>query len=210
MKTIRFGSLDSYEDLNLILTSSQISAPSLKEKYIDVDGADGSIDYTQCYGRIFYEDRDLQFEFTYGGLVDYAEKFSEIQNKLHGKKFDIRISDDLDWFYVGRVTVDKWKSSKAVRNITVTCRCEPYKYKVVKRVHNIETNPQTIRFRNDRMIAKPTFIGTVGYGLQCNGDTIQLAVGVERGGLTFLEGDNDIIVSGGSGVLTINCTVGSL
>ena len=66
LKHILFGKIDSFEELGLILTSSNIEAPALKSNYVKLDGADGSVDFTEAFGRIFYENRKLQFEFTYG------------------------------------------------------------------------------------------------------------------------------------------------
>ena len=41
MKGITFGNLHTYDDLQLILTTKEIGAPTVKSKKIDIEGADG-------------------------------------------------------------------------------------------------------------------------------------------------------------------------
>jgi len=212
LKTVKFNGIDSYEDLGLILTSSSIDAPSVKTNMVSIDGADGSVDYTEAFGEVFYENRKLSFDFTYAGNPEtYADKFSELQNKLHGERMKIVISDDPDFWYMGRVTVDRWKSSKAVRRITVDCDCEPYKYQNVIRKYEITSNPQTIKFKNLRMRTYPALIADEAVGILCNGKSVVLSAGIiNQGVIRFTKDDNTIVVSGGLCNLTIECLRGSL
>ena len=212
LKTVKFNEIDSYEDLGLILTSSNIEAPSPKTNTVEIDGADGSVDYTEAFGDVFYGNRKLSFDFTYAGNPEtYADKFSELQNKLHGERMKIVISDDPDFWYVGRVTVDRWKSSKAVRRITVDCDCEPYKYQNVIRKYEITSNPQTIKFKNLRMMVYPKLLADSAVGILCNGKNVVLSAGVaSQGVIRFTKGDNTLVVSGGSCNLTIESLRGSL
>lgn len=212
MKTVRFGQYDSYEDFALILTSSNIDAPKIKTNMVDVSGADGSVDFSEAFGDVFYETRKLQFDFTYtGDSNSYAEKFSNIQNRLHGQKLNIVISDDPNFYYVGRIELDKWKSSKAIRKITISCECEPYKYQSVKRTYQITSNPQTIRFDNLRKRVKPTLVCTSSVSVTCNGKSVTLTANVPNTGtIRFVNGENSLVVAGGTGTLTITCIRGSL
>lgn len=211
-KTVKFNGIDSYDDLGLILTSSNIEAPSPKTNVVEIDGADGSVDYTEAFGDVFYENRKLSFDFTYAGSPDsFAEKFSELQNLLHGEKQKIVISDDPDFWYFGRVTIDRWKSSKAIRKITIDCDCEPYKYQNIIRRYEITSNPQTIKFRNLRMIVYPKLSADSAVGISCNGKNVVLSVGTaSQGVIRFTKGENTLVVTGGSCNLTIESIRGSL
>lgn len=213
LKHILFGKIDSFEELGLILTSSNIEAPALKSNYVKLDGADGSVDFTEAFGRIFYENRKLQFEFTYGGDPDsFADKFSEVQNKLHGRRMEIRISDDEEWWYEGRLTVDKWKSSKAIRKITVEAECDPYKYKNVVRIYSITANPQSVVFKNSRKNASPKITSDVAVSVACNGKSVTLTPNVSATDvLEFTEKSNTLTVTGSTAcTLKVECVIGSL
>ena len=61
---ITFGAFHSYRDLNLILTSGvKIGTPEVKTEEVEVLGSDGTIDYTEYFGEIFYKNRSLTFPF---------------------------------------------------------------------------------------------------------------------------------------------------
>ena len=45
MKGITFGNSHSLEDFKLILTSKEIGSPSVKERKIEIEGADGFLDF---------------------------------------------------------------------------------------------------------------------------------------------------------------------
>ena len=46
------------------LTQRELSAPAVKEEYIDVPGAHGSYDATEAMGAVFYADRNLDRKST--------------------------------------------------------------------------------------------------------------------------------------------------
>ena len=129
IRNVRFGDIDSYKDLGLVLSSREISSPKIKEHYVDVDGADGSLDLTEVLGEIRYETRSIKLGFT---VVDDRSKFwdifSNVQNLIHGKRFRIVFDDDEDFYYVGRVSIDKWKTDKVLGTMNFTIEADPYKY----------------------------------------------------------------------------------
>lgn len=213
LKHVLFDNYDSNEDLELVLTSSNIEAPAPKTIYVKIEGKDGSIDYTEAFGRIFFENRKLQFEFTYCGDADsFADKFSELQNKLHGRRMKIVISDDAEWWYEGRVSLDKWKSSKAIRKITIECECDPYKYQNVVRMYNVTANPQSVVFKNNRMNTSPKLTANTAVTVACNNKSVTLAPNVSSTGvIDFKDGDNTLTVTGSTScVLKVECIKGSL
>lgn len=97
---------------------------------IDIPGGDGVLDLTEAFGETKYKNRKISFEFsTIAPKHEFMDVFSRVQNLLHGRRMDIRLSDDPGWYYTGRVSVNEWKADKAVGRFTVDCDCEPYKYK---------------------------------------------------------------------------------
>lgn len=211
LKSVNFGEYNSFEDLNLILTDSSISTPSVKTNYVDIDGANGSMDFTEAFGEIYYENRTLEFEFTYtGSAFTYADKYSELQNLLHGQKMKIVISDDEDFYYTGRVSLNEWKSSKAIRKITIECNCEPYKHQETLRTYQIGTGEQTIMFDNLREKIYAEIVATKAVSITCNNQHFTLTPNVAYSGLYLLSGNNELIITGGACEISIYAIRGSL
>ena len=135
MKGITFGELHSYRELNLVLSTKEIGAPSVKEKKVEIEGADGSIDYTDFFDGPKYG--DVKHKFSFSAIVPRSEfltHYSTVKNAIHGKKLRIILDDDPGFFYVGRCSVGNFTDEKGVWKITVGCDCEPYKYKIQKTV----------------------------------------------------------------------------
>lgn len=125
-------SYDSYSNLSLILNSKEIEAPSPKTATIDIPGGDGELDFTEYFGEVKYKNRKITLNFTsLAERVNFLTHFSTLQNLLHGRKFKITFSDDPNFYYVGRIAIDKWTANKSLRTFTATVNCEPYKYKQV-------------------------------------------------------------------------------
>lgn len=130
MNTVTFGTYDSYEDLNLILTSKTIGAANVKTTTVDVPGADSELDYTEYFGEVYYKNRTLTFEFsTTINPSGFQDLYSEIQGLLHGKRMNIYLSDDDEYCYCGRVSVNEWKSNKRIGKIVIEVNANPYKNK---------------------------------------------------------------------------------
>ena len=127
MNTINFNDINSYSDLNLFLLNKTIGAPKPKIDTLEIPGSSVPIDFTEFFGDVQYETRKLKFDVgTFGSL---EEVFSNVQNKLNGQKMKIRLSDDAEYYYIGRITVSDWSLDKIMGKFTIEAECEPYKYK---------------------------------------------------------------------------------
>ena len=95
MTGVTFGTKHSYNDFGLILSSKNISLPKAKTKTVEVPGADGVLDLTECLtDDVKYKNRTLQFTFTViDPLASWAAVLSEVTNFLHGRKLRIY----MDW-----------------------------------------------------------------------------------------------------------------
>lgn len=135
MNGVTFGTYHSYDDFSLILTSKEIAAPKTKTVKIDVEGADGAIDLTEFFGEPKYEDCTHKFQFsTIVPQSQFLTLFSDIKNKIHGKKLRISLDADPGFYYMGRCFVSSFTSEKNIGKIAVECDCEPWKYKAVKTI----------------------------------------------------------------------------
>lgn len=135
MKGVLFGEYHSYDDLHLILSEKEIGAPQVKTQMLDIPGADGALDLTDFFGEPKYD--NVQHKFTFTTIrprSEFLTQYSAVKNAIHGKKVRIVLDDDPTFFYVGRCDVSSFKSEKGIGTITVTCDCEPYKYKAAETV----------------------------------------------------------------------------
>lgn len=206
--------LESYSDFKLILTSREIQAPSLKTKYVEIEGADGSIDLTEVFGKRFYKNRTIKLVFSLiENAIPFWERFSYIQNKLHGKFFDISFSDDDLWYYKGRIELDKWSSSKVYGKITMTITAEPYKLRkeLTKRKFSINGTTSIVLWNNYSMEVVPTFISSSNMHIVGANGTLDTPINMEceSKSLTLKEGHNIFSVTG-NGELEVKYREGSL
>lgn len=128
--SITFGEKNTWDDWHLIPSSRPTFAPpALKEKYIDIPGANGLLDLSSYLtGRPSFSNRVGTFEFiVVNGYSKWEELYSEIMNYVHGKYMRIYLEDDPGYFYEGRFTVNQWKSQKAYSVITLNYSVKPYK-----------------------------------------------------------------------------------
>ena len=128
-----FGDSHSWKHWKLIRESVDIEPPSPKNISIKVPGRDGELDLTEFItGRTCYENRRITFVFHTAECLSkmaWTALMSRILNEIHGRKLHITLEEDAEYFYVGRCAVDKFQSSRTLSTVTITCDCEPYKYK---------------------------------------------------------------------------------
>ena len=209
---VRLGEFHSYDDLRIILTKTEISAPKVKTSYVEIQGADGSLDFTEAFGKINYEHRKINLSFAYiGFLNDFPTKFSEIQNLLHGKKMKLIFDNDPEYYYFGRCSVDKWSIDKAMGTFNITIECDPYKYKEYETVVQFNiNNSRKILLANDGMVTSPTFFSDSGMDVECNKIKCSIKAGEETlTDILLYAGVNELEVKG-TGKLTIRYQEGSL
>lgn len=141
MNGVTFGEMHSYRDFGLLLKSRpEISPPKPKTVYIDVPASDGKLDLTESLtGDVKYHNRTITCTFTIlGNREGWANCYSEIQTYLHGQRMKVVMDDDPGYYYLGRVEVNSWKSSKRTAEIVIEADVEPYKYDVYSSIDDWE------------------------------------------------------------------------
>ena len=212
MRGIKFNNLHSYDDFSLILNSKDIKAPTPKTNLIEVEGADGVLDYSEYFGEIKYSNRQLSFEFsTIVEQSEFLNLFSEVQNALHGKKMKITLDDDPNFYYYGRISVNEWKSNGRIGKIVVEADCEPYKYKVAPTINSLSVNgTKTVVFDNLRKSVVPQFTTTAEFAIGFKGNSYTIIAGTfEIPALQFVAGEN-VVTFTGHGTVTVEYQEGSL
>lgn len=204
---ISFDNIHSFYDLNLILSKVEIDPASPKTTYINIPGADGSLDLTEAHGEVKYSDRKAKFTFTMnpaGNLSETAweEKKMEVSNRLNGRAFKITLDKDPDYYWQGRCKIDDYKSSKRVRQFVISATLRPYKLKQSTTVaeFKVAEEEQTISILNGRKSVSPSIFCAGNVKIVFNGNVFDLNAGTQKIlDIRFTEGVNQMIVSGSSG-----------
>lgn len=206
-KGISFGDTHSYYDLNLILSEVDIPPAKPKTTYVEVPGADGSVDLTEAHGEVKYSDKECTFTFTVHPLDSstWEEKQAEVSSLLNGRVFKITLDKDDEFYYQGRCTVKDFKSDKRIKQITVVAKVNPYKYKQneTRVTAALSSTPKTLNILNGRKSVSPT--------IECSNDNTTIVLGdatfkLNAGthkilDIRFVEGINQVTVSGSGTVV---------
>ena len=137
MNTVTFGNKNSYADFGLVLDHKEIGKPEPRTNYIDVPARDGHLDLTEAFGEVKYKERKLIFYFSYiGSDADWAKTLSALHNYINGQKLNIYF--EKDYYWVGRCFVGDAQTKKGIREFTIECDCEPYKYKIEETIIDVK------------------------------------------------------------------------
>lgn len=125
--------INTWDDWHLIPSSRPLfNVPSFKSNFIDIPGANGSIDASTILGGYpTFNDRTGSIEFYV--MNDYGEwynRYSDAMNYLHGQRVKAILEDEPSYYYEGRMTVNSWKSEKGHSKITFDYTMEPFKYEL--------------------------------------------------------------------------------
>ena len=231
MNGVMIGEKHSYDDFGLILSSKVISPPEPKVNKVEVPLRDGSIDLTQALtDEVKYNDRNIQLTFS---VIDprktWSEKISEIENYLHGQRMKIIFDEDSSFYYIGRVSVDKWTSDRNIGTLEIVCTVEPFKYSIESSAVDWEwdifdfdqgiineagelivNGSTTITLICGKKRMFPTFTASGAMTVTYDGETYSLKAGSQKVYDIFLvEGENELTFKG-NGTITIDYTWGSL
>ncbi len=158
-KGILFGTIHSYDDLNLILSAKHISPAKPKTNYIDIPGGNGSVDLTEANGEIVYYDRELSYTFTVSPSdeLTWEERKTKVNNQLNGQVFPITDDDDPDYYYKGRCIVTDQTRDRNIKQIQISAQVAPYKLKQKETVRkfNLSNTPTVIKLQNSRKPVSP-------------------------------------------------------
>lgn len=194
---MNFGSYSS-DDFDLILASRVIGTPTAKVSKVSVPGSDVTLDFTDYFGGVHFNNRTITLTFL--SLEPWDDSMANdmaLKNAIHGKKLEIVFDDDPDWYWLGRVNVGDWTYYRRAGKITVTIDCDPYKYKKRETVKTSAGN-ETITLRNSRMPVVP-YVSTSGeVTLAWSGYSVSLAAGNDQivPQLVLEQGSTQVEISG--------------
>lgn len=218
-KGVSFDNIHSFNDLNLIFAGAEIPPATPKENYIDVPGADGSLDLTEALGGVKYNDRSgCKFTFTMnpeGDLSDEAfeAKKTKISNLLNGTVRKITLDKDPDYYYYGRCTVNGYAQNKKIKQFVISAKVKPYKYKQNETVVSVSLTAEenTVILTNGRKSVVPVITCTADNTKVIFGDfEIVLNAGTHKVlDICLKMGNNEFRLSG-TGTITFTYQEGDL
>lgn len=132
----RFFILDKFNtwyNWRLILTSKDITPPEPKTNYVEIDGANGTLDLSESLtGEVAYRDRTISASFwtDEGSYRDREKLLQEIVSALHGKKIKIIEPDDPTHYFYGRVSIKSVNNILPYMEFSIEAICEPWRYSV--------------------------------------------------------------------------------
>lgn len=161
----------------LALSSKSIATPSAKTYTVELEGADGQLDFTDSFGEVKYNNRSIKLNFTlFVRHADLLDAFSQVCSDLHGQVKKIWFATDPFYYYKGRLSVGDLKiASNGIGTFTVTVDADPYKYHAEETQRRFTVSGSLeIELSNDRMKVLPIFTAsadgmTVTYD---NGETV--------------------------------------
>lgn len=105
-----------------------VNPPEPKKEYVDVPGADGTIDYTEALTRVRYGDRTGSWTFLIdNGYWNWPTLYTEFMTRYQGQKVMCQLTDDPDYYYLGRIEVNQYNQNKDYSSFTINYTLEPFK-----------------------------------------------------------------------------------
>lgn len=201
----------SLTDWGLWLNPVEIPFPEIKTSYTEIEGGHGSIDLTESFGKVFYRNREFPITFTCRDKLKFNKTLSDIASFLHGREAKVTFYFDEEYYFLGRVSVDKYTSEKATGTIELTCTFEPFKYKQeVTVATDVVTTQKTVVYLCDRLEVCPTFKADAEMRFEFKGGSYTLAAGEAMfPDVEFTEGENTLIWHG-NGTVTVSYQEGAL
>lgn len=117
-------------DLGFLLSGYKIPDPQVRRHEVRVPGRDGTLDLTEALGGVYFENRTI--ELTLNGNAVTSERFqhncSQLRNIFDGKVCKLTFSDDISYYWLGRVSVDAERMGR--HHMTITLHVDAYPYKL--------------------------------------------------------------------------------
>lgn len=180
---IKIGTRWSFDSWGLFLASGwNLSAAPVRESYLDIPGRDGSLDISEVLsGEPRYGDRELSFDLiTLAPESEWESIKQAFDAYCNGQRMTLMLAQDQSHYLRGRIKVGNISRSLGVASISVTVRCEPWRYKN-KETRVVITSPVegdiTKTIKNERRRVLPTIVTSGSASITINGITQNVSAG---------------------------------
>lgn len=129
MLGITYGSFHTYTAWDIYLQRKKIGKPIPRRKTVTIPGRDGKLDLSKALtGSLIYDNRPFTATFVMlGAREEWAERYSEILQAIHGQTLQIIDDEDPDYYYEGFIEVSDLEPGKEYAAFTITADCYPFK-----------------------------------------------------------------------------------
>jgi phage-related protein len=194
----------------LYLKWRTLTAPEPKTVYDEIPGMNGTLDSTEEYGEVFYNDRTLALDSKHPSDSWHAD-FQAFMNAYHGQLVKIAFSNDPDYYWSGRLAVSEYESKD--HSLMMSAIVYPYKFK--KTLTTVtKTGGGSVTLTNGRMKVVPEITISGPVTLAWDGYTKALSASsypktVRVAGLELKQGTTTVTITGSASV-TFSYREGSL
>lgn len=231
---VTFNGLHSFRNYKLLPTSAPvITPPEVKTYYVEVPGADGSLDLTEVLtGYPTYGDRKGKFNYQfYAKKSEWYNVYNDIVHDLNGVQADVILDEDAQYYYKGRLSVGEptFGKYKATIQITGTFKSEKYvldsysgndwlwdpfdfENGIAREYYQIPVrNSKTVTLIGSELIVCPTFhLDSGNLNLTVDGVTYRLSLGDNIFLNVLLKEEEKQVTFTGRGVVTITYRIGGV
>lgn len=193
---------------------SEFNPPAPKSYLLDLPGGDGSLDVTEAFGDVLYENREDTMVFFVSadpGAREFERIKSDLARFLHGRAFDYALPHDPGYVYHGRFSVDEAYMRMHYRRIKIKVTANPYKSAGIK-VHEVDAQAGAhLTLIPGRGRVQPVFESKMPIHVIANGvDAMLPAESHTAVGLSISSGAAEVYVNTGGSVRGGSTTWGDL
>lgn len=195
------------------LASWTFPAAEQKTYFVDRPGGNGSWDLSTAMtdDQPTYYDRTLTvtLECSEGTRMTRKAEIRRMVGLLDGRRLNIVLPDDPDYYVTGRIHVDVDYNDLAHASVTVTAVCDPWMYKQNETIYQLTAGSnKTIKLINSGQLALVPTIVVIGANAQVdltfNAAKISLGAGTYRWPELFLTpGEHELSYSASQATATI-------
>jgi len=215
MKQVRFGTYNSYDDLNMFLTEKVDVPPVPDRSLVKVPGRNGLLDLNKgTADYVTYSNRQVTLTFA---IEDYSKDwdniFADIKQKLHGREMKVYM-DGNAYYYDAFVTVASDKAEGNMGEVVVVLDAYPYELLATPTTKRATATAAgtTVTCSNSDMPVSPKLTSTGAFKVSANG--VEYAYS-EAGtysppGIMIKPGGSQLKLTGSNVTVTISYNEGRL
>ena len=185
---IKITSLDGAKELcltvsqGILLQSFAAPTPAPKTYTAEIDGRSGTLDYTDYFGAVKYQNRPVT------ATVNIAKRFNQLQQleyhskiltEWHGERVKLYYWGQPDRYYLGRLSIGDLTKESGVFSLSLDA--EPYAYIITARKYTVTATEAeqvlTVENRGKAIMPTITVETDTAVTIIINGQTYSLSAG---------------------------------
>lgn len=147
---VLFGGHHTYDEYGMIMMSRpHTGEPAPKTYSQDIPGADGALDLTEATtGEVKYSNRPIETKYLKMIPLEQQAAFkSRLMHDLHGKKLQVILDEDPNYYYYGRVSVTLDEAHHNRMYFTISVDAEPFKIDLADTLVEVNMDDQGPGYR---------------------------------------------------------------